>query len=200
MAEIALFAVADRAELWSDLGFVVDDGASWVSGICHRLNSPGKGVTGWELRDGDRIDELPAAHADSPAPRPTPDHPNGVVALDHVVVATPDLDRTIAALESGGVRLRRTRDTGTAERPTRQAFFKMGETIVEVVGPGSGSSSGPAGFYGLAFTVADLDATARFLGDRLRPAKDAVQPGRRIATLDRAVGSTVPLAFMAPHR
>jgi hypothetical protein len=200
MAEIALFAVADPAELWSDLGFVVDDGAAWVSGICHRLSSPGKGVTGWELRDGDGIVELPAADADPPAVRPTPDHPNGVVALDHVVVATPDLDRTIAALESGGVRLRRTRDTGTAERPTKQAFFRMGETIVEVVGPGSGSSPGPARFYGLAFTVADLDATARFLGDRLRPAKEAVQAGRRIATLDRAVGSTVPLAFMSPHR
>jgi hypothetical protein len=76
----------------------------------------------------------------------------------------------------------------------------LGETIAEVVGPPSGSSPGPARFYGLAFTVADLDATALFLGERLRPAKDAVQPGRRIATLDRAVGSTVPLAFMSSER
>ena len=46
--------------------------------------------------------------------------------------------------------------------------------------------------------MADLDATARYLGDRLHPAKGAVQPGRRIATLDRGAGSTVAMAFMSP--
>jgi hypothetical protein len=50
----------------------------------------------------------------------------------------------------------------------------------------------------LAFTVAELDATARFLGERMRPPKEAVQPGRRIATLDRSAGSTVAMAFMSP--
>ncbi|MBV9662995.1 MAG: glyoxalase, partial [Actinobacteria bacterium] len=60
------------------------------------------------------------------------------------------------------------------------------------------TGDGPARFYGLAFTVADLDATAAYLGDRLRPAKDAVQPGRRIATLDKSAGSSVAIAFMSP--
>ena len=200
MAEISLLAIADPAELWGDLGFVVDDGNVWVSGICHRLGEPGKGVVAWALRDAGAIEELPTKGDAPPAARPTPEHPNGVVALDHLVVATPDLGRTIVALESAGAGLRRTRDTGTAERPTRQAFFRLGPTIVEVVGPATESSSGAARFFGLAFTVADLDATARFFGERLRPAKDAVQPGRQIATLDRAVGSTVPLAFMSPDR
>jgi len=113
-------------------------------------------------------------------------------------VVTPDLDRSIDAFESAGIRLRRTRDTGTLQRPSRQAFFKLGETIVEIVGPATASRPGQARFYGLAFTVADLDATAVFLGGRLRPARNAVQSGRRIATLDRSGGSTVPLAFMSP--
>jgi hypothetical protein len=93
--------------------------------------------------------------------------------------------------------LKRTRATGTPKRPMTQAFFTLASTIVEVVGPTDRSGPGDATFYGLAYTVADLDKTAAFLGSRLRPAGDAVQQGRRIATLDRAAGSTIPLAFMS---
>ena len=200
VSEIALLAVGDPPGLWNDLGFVVDDGASWVSGIRHQLGASGKGVVAWTLRGANGLSELPVAEGTPPEARPTPDHPNGVITLDHVVIGTPDLGRTIDAFESAGIRLRRTRDAGTPDRPTRQAFFRLGETIAEIVGSPTGSSPGPARFYGLAFTVADLDATATFLGDRLRPAKEAVQPGRRIATLDRAVGSSVPLAFMSGER
>jgi hypothetical protein len=200
VAEIASLNIGDPPELWGALGFVIDDGAAWVSGICHRLGDARDGVGAWNLRDVDDLAELPLADGPAPPARPTPTHPNGVAALDHVVIGTPDLARTIAAFESAGIALRRTRDAGTPDRPTRQAFFRLGETIAEVVGPPTGSSPGPARFYGLAFTVADLDATALFLGERLRPAKEAVQPGRRIATLDRSVGSTVPLAFMSADR
>jgi catechol 2,3-dioxygenase-like lactoylglutathione lyase family enzyme len=199
VAEIASFSVGDLPELWGELGFVVDDGASWISGTRHELGGASRGVGAWTLRGADDLAELPRADGPAPPARPTPAHPNGVVALDHVVIGTPDLARTIAAFESAGIGLRRTRDAGTPDRPTRQAFFRLGETIAEVVGPPQGSSPGPARFYGLAFTVADLDATARFFGERLRPAKEAVQPGRKIATLDRSVGSTVPLAFMSAN-
>lgn len=199
MAEIASLVVADPPELWDELGFTVQDGACWVSGIRHQLGAPGEGVTSWTLRGVDGLSELPLAEGTPPEAVPTPQHANGVISLDHVVVGTPDVGRTIDAFEDAGVPLRRTRDTGTRERPTIQAFFKMGETIVEVVGSATASRPGPARFYGLAFTVADLDTTATVLGDRLRPAKDAVQPGRRIATLDRAAGSTVPIAFMSPE-
>lgn len=197
MAQIASFAIADSAELWEDLGFVVEGSASWVSGIRHQLGAAGRGLAGWTLRGAEGLSELPVT-ADLPeSAQPTPDHPNGVVALDHVVIATPDLDRTITAFEAAGIGLRRTRETGTPDRPGRQAFFRLGETIAEVVGRPGERGAGPARFYGLAFTVADLDETARYLGDRLRPAKAAVQPGRRIATLDWSAGSSVPIAFMS---
>ena len=45
------------------------------------------------------------------------------------------------------------REAGTSDRPTTQAFFKMAQTIVEVVGSPTGSGSGKARFFGLAFTV-----------------------------------------------
>jgi hypothetical protein len=53
-------------------------------------------------------------------------------------------------------------------------------------------------FWGLAFTVRDLDACAALLGDTLGSVKAAVQTGRRIATLRHTdVGLTVPIAFMS---
>ncbi len=210
MAEIALIEVVDPADLWVDLGFTVAGGLCRVGAVTLRLRSaadgvPAGGVTGWELTGDGGLVELPVVtgverlDADRPVDL-RPPHPNGVVDLDHVVVTTPDLDRTVDAFERAGVLLRRTRQAGTRADPVVQAFFKMGPVVVEVVGSSRPTGSGPARFYGLAFTVGDLDVTSRLLGDRLRPPRDAVQPGRRIATLDRSAGSTVPIAFMTPGR
>jgi hypothetical protein len=199
VTEIASLAIGDAPERWAEMGFVVTGGAAWISGIRHEVGAAGAGVVAWTLRPAPALlTELPVAGGDPSPPAPTPPHPNGVIALDHVVVATPDLGRTVDAFVAAGLRVRRTREIGTPARPMRQAFFRLGPAIVEVVGPVTASGSGAASFYGLAFTVADLDATAAFLGGRLEPAIDAVQPGRRIATLARSAGSTVPMAFMSP--
>jgi hypothetical protein len=202
MAELAALLVGDPPEVWADLGFVVEDGAAHVSGVRHVLGGEKKGIRDWSIRGlPDGVDGIDGATFGLPAaaPQPTPDHPNGVIALDHLVVFSPDLGRTIGALEAAGLDLRRTRDTGTYGAPMQQAFFKLGEVILELVGPKEPSGDGPLRFYGLAWTVRDLDATAAHLGDRLKPAKDAVQPGRRIATLASSGGSTVPHAFMSPE-
>ena len=103
--------------------------------------------------------------------------------IDHVVVATPDLDRTIAAVEAGlGLPLLRTRDAGSAGAPMRQAFFRMGEVVLEVVGGAEPEpGGGPARFYGIAITVEDLDAAVDHAGDRIGQA----QAGRATWALDR---------------
>ena len=59
--------------------------------------------------------------------------------------------------------------------------------------------AGPARFWGVTMIASDLDALAAHLGPKLRPIKDAVQPGRRIATLDRAAGLKTNVAFMTPE-
>ncbi|HUQ39527.1 MAG TPA: VOC family protein [Acidimicrobiales bacterium] len=182
--------VGDPPETWSELGFAVDGDVCRIGDVTHRLGADGRGVRAWSLGV---VDGLRTTNAAGDAA--VTEHANGVVALDHLVVSTPDMDRTVAALEAAGFELRRTREAG----PIRQAFFKVGDVILELAGPAAASGDGPARFWGLAFTVADLDATASYLGDRLRPAKDAVQPGRRIATLDKSAGSTVAIAFMSPE-
>ena len=197
-ARLVALAVADEPAAWQDAGFAVDDaGRCWLGDVSVTLTpGTGKGVTGWSVEGIDRpVDGLPTI--DLPPPEPveaTALHPNGTTAIDHVVVTTPELDRTVAALEATGLEARRTRDAGRI----RQVFFRLGGPVLEVVGPPEPSGDGPARFFGLALTVADLDVTAAALGDALGASKDAVQPGRRIATLRRSAGCTTAIAFMSP--
>jgi hypothetical protein len=197
--ELLALHIADRPEVWRDLGFAVIDGACSVDGVRHQLGAKGHGVVAWTLAGASDLKELPTAAVNGVEVAGMRSHPNGVITLDHVVVTTPDLARTIAAFESAGLALRRRRATGTEDRPMTQAFFKVASVVIEVVGSPTTTSRGPASFWGLTYTVADLDATASYLGARLRPMKSAVQEGRRIATLDRAAGSSVPIAFMSPR-
>ncbi len=208
MAALAALHLADPPDLWGALGFVVEDESVKVSGVRLMLGAEGKGIRSWSLRGlAPEVDGLDGAAFGLPAfpARATPAHPNGVIALDHLVVTSPDILRTIASVEAAGIECRRIRDIGTDAAPMQQAFFRLGQSpwrpedtvILEAVGPTTPTGEGPMRLYGLAWTVRDLDATAGFLGDRLRASKDAVQPGRRIATLDRSAGSTVAQAFMS---
>ena len=124
------------------------------------------------------------------------------MALDHVVAFSPDLDRTVAALEAAGLDLRRVREGPTAAGAQRQAFFRVGTPILEVIEhpPGTGAAQdleAPARFWGLAFVVEDIDASARRLGALLGEVRDAIQPGRRIATIRREAGLGLPVALMS---
>jgi catechol 2,3-dioxygenase-like lactoylglutathione lyase family enzyme len=199
--------VGDPPETWATAGFAVDDdGTCRIGTVRVRLvgRDRGKRILGWSLRgaapgslDGDDLDGLPTTASDRGPAEPAT-HPNGCVAIDHVVVLTPDLARTVAAFEATGLEVRGTRDADTYGAPMRQVFLRLGEVILEVVGAPEVAGDGNAGFFGLAHTVEDLDATAALLGDHLGEIKGAVQPGRRIATLrHREVGMSVATAFMS---
>jgi hypothetical protein len=114
-------------------------------------------------------------------------------------VLTPDLERTTAALEAIGVERRRVREVETDDRLLRQGFFRLGEVILEVVTHPE-IENGPARFWGITFAVEDLDACAELLGDRLGSIRDAVQPGRRIATVRRPAGLGLPVALISAPR
>ena len=129
-----------------------------------RFEPGGGGIAGWALRGaaGSELDGLATEASDAAPPDPA-SHPNGAVRIDHIVVFTPDLARTNAALEAAGIRLRRIREPGEPGPPVRQAFFRLGEVILEVVeSPQAGP--GPARFWGLTMCVSDIDACAELLG------------------------------------
>jgi hypothetical protein len=205
--------VGDPPDAWAAAGFSVDDdGVCRIGAVRVRLvgRERGKRILDWSLRDAvagslatGLVDGLPTRASDT-APAEPATHPNGALSIDHVVLFTPDGGRTTAALKGVGFKALRVRDTSTYGAPMRQTFFKAGEVIIELIGPEEpatdGSADGPAGFFGLALTVADLDATAARLGAGLGTPKDAVQPGRRIATLrHRDLGLSVAIALMSPE-
>jgi hypothetical protein len=199
-------AVADTPDAWRECGFEVDGETCVVGDTRIRLagQDAGKGLAGWSLRDiatTAELDGLPTARSDRPPPSEHPVHPNGVTKLDHVVAITPALDRTVAALQGAGLDLRRIREQPTPAGAPRQAFFRLGATILEVVQEPKeaverAGADRHAFFWGLAFVAPDLDATVASLGDRVSEARPAVQPGRRIATLRRSAGLAVPIALI----
>jgi hypothetical protein len=234
MMRLVSLEVADDPRVWADLGFDVAGNRVQLGAvdiICSGASELQGGIVGWSF-DSFEADEktLPSqldgikVHAGNTSSATDSDettfrtitHPNGVSVIDHVVVSTPDLDRTIKAFESAGLPCRRQRERtyGTPPKTTtmRQAFFWLGDpdgppnqrVICEVVGPkeldlNDMKRARSASFFGLALTSCDLDSTAIQMGNRLKRATSAVQAGRRIATVSSIAGSSVAIAIMSPH-
>ncbi|WP_445168783.1 glyoxalase [Mycolicibacterium sp. Dal123E01] len=194
--------IADPADVWQAAGFTVDpDDVCRIGDVRVRLGGGGTGILGWSLRglqvDG-AIDGIPTVRSDALAPEPAT-HANGVTGVDHVVLLSPSLARTVDSLGAVGLQPRRERDAELGGQPMRQVFFRLGSVILEVVGAPDVANEGPSSLWGITYVVADIDATAALFGDRALPVKDAVQPGRRITTLrHRDLGMSVRTAMISP--
>ncbi|NLD76085.1 MAG: VOC family protein [Acidimicrobiales bacterium] len=230
-ARLVSITVADDPSAWASAGFTVVDDAVQIAGtrivLTGRVDDRSlRGIRNWTVAglsapagDG-QIDGLATSFVDVTSlddtstagtstagtstvqdTASTAVHANGTAGIDHVVVITPDLDRTIAAFAEVGLGVRRIRETESYGAPMRQAFLRLGPVIVEVVGGHEGSGQraeeAPADWFGLALDVGDLGATATLLGDGLGGIKDAVQDGRRIATIrHKNFGMSVATALM----
>ena len=117
---------------------------------------------------------------------------NTVEYLEHIVVMTPVLEDAIAANEAMDVPCKRIREVGNG---ARQAFFKLEQTVLEVVGPARGSP----GCWGIALMCADIAqavATARTNGLQATEPKLAIQGGQIARIVEPLDG--VAVAFMQP--
>jgi hypothetical protein len=203
-ARVEWLVVAGDPDAWRSIGLVVDaDGVVPLYGTSLRIasdRSAGSGIVGWALSGVDAlpqsIDGLPTQLTESRPPT-FADHALGASALDHVVVTTDDLERTSAAIAAAtGCELRRIREVGAM----RQGFHRIGRggLIVELV-ERPDTPAGPATFWGLVLIVDDLDGACARVGEELIGApRDAVQPGRRIATVRDSLGLGLPVALMSP--
>ena len=206
-ASLCELTLAADPSTWRAAGFDVGDhGAVSIGAVRLRLEGPGAGrrIVRWALRDlrSTELDGLPTERDAQPQEPGSGRHPNGAERIDHVVAFSPDLDRTVAGLRDAGLDFRRLREGPTPAGAQRQAFFRVGDAILEVVEhpPGTAAAqdpAAPAAFYGLALATADIDASAEFLGPLLGEVRDAVQPGRRIATVRRDARLGLPVAFMS---
>lgn len=216
MPALRSLIIGDTAAAWLAGGFQVihrhGRARSVLGGVEIELVGPddGRGILGWRFADTDvpaSIDGITTLRAAEPAAtdellheKDEPTHTNLASHVDHVVMMTPDLERTIEAMQTAGFEPRRIRDVPGSEPPRQQVFFWAGESIIELVGPVDPTGDGPATLWGLALTCADLDAAYEAMDGRLGPPKAAVQPGRRIATLrTRDLDISTPIALLSPH-
>lgn len=210
---------------WEQIGFVpsaqqnrdgladtVIDAVDLRLGFSDELRFGSSGLFGWRFRaeideSSVRLEELSidgvptwiqrSGEIQQNATRQTESHRLNIIGVDHVVVMTGSLERTSQAIvDAVGEPLRRIRDAG---KGVRQGFHKSGPVILEVVERPDIDPQTPSWLWGLVFTVADLDEAVQWLGpDAIGSPRDAVQPGRRIASLRAEAGLGVPVALITP--
>ena len=207
VGQLNALIVDDPIEAWNAAGFAGEDvvtigsttivttAASERVGDGHRNGIVGASIEGIGELDGLDLGSWVATDDDGTVG----EHPNGVVAIDHVVVMTPDCDRTTESFEDQGLEARRVRSIELPGGDRRQTFFWFGDVICEVVGPDQAEGDGAARWWGLALTVRDLEATVAMLGDFASSIKPAVQAGRFVSTLKRDAGLGVPILFISEH-
>jgi hypothetical protein len=175
-----------------------------VGGVTvHLVGADGpRGILGWELAPplDAEVDGLPIAAdvtADTTTAAAATGHGPAVAAVDHLVVATPDIERTTGAFTAALGDPRRTVDAARGDQGVRYRFWLLGTCVLEAIGPVEPSGDGPARFAGLAFTAPDLGV----FGDVTGTPRPAVQTGRTIATFrTREHDVSVPLAVLTPRR
>jgi hypothetical protein len=199
-ARVEWITVGGDRQRWRELGFTVgNDGLVPMLFTSLRIVDGEPGIRGWTVSGLDpAIDEIDglATTVVEAQPPVVAQHANGAVEIDHLVVLTGSLERTCGAIaDATGAPLKRVRDLGD----TRQGFHRIGRggLIVEVVERGEVGDD-PASFWGLVVNVSDLDGAVDLAGPELVGlARDAVQPGRRIATVRTEAGLGLPVAMMS---
>lgn len=199
--------VGDAPAAWASAGFTLtgkNENEVVVGPIRIRLvGGDRRGAVAWEfsgLNDDGSVDGLLSLARHEPEPVDVA-HPNKVTLLDHVVLMSPDIERTVTALRATGFEPKRRRILDTATPPRQQVFFWAGPTILELVGPLEAESAKPATIWGLALVSDDLDASKAHLDNLLSDPKEAVQSGRQIATMrTRDLDISLTLALMSPHQ
>jgi hypothetical protein len=200
-ARIEHLLVGGDPAAWERLGFRIVDSTIWLHGAGIRFVEGEPRLVGWAVsgleahEPGQRF-TIEGLHTLAVVPE-TPvfvDHPVGAIEIDHLVVTTGDLERTSSAIEAvTGAPLRRIREADIV----RQGFHRLGNVIVEVVEARAGEPTDAVAFFGLVFNVDDLDRACEDAPDLIGPPKDAVQPGRRIATVGREAGLGTQVALMS---
>jgi hypothetical protein len=206
-ARVEWLTVAGDPDVWRSIGLTVStDGLVPLFGTSLRIVAPtehdgiadgGFGLAGWAfsgIPDVGDVAGFPTEVVDTGSPVFAA-HALGASQLDHVVIFTGSMDDVSEAIEARtGCERKRVRDLGEMQ----QGFHRIGRggLIVEIVQHADSDRS--TEMWGLVVIVDDLDAACELLGeDRVSAPKDAVQPGRRIATIRPEVGLGTAVALMS---
>ena len=217
--------LAERGEGLVALAFGTDDAeacAQWLRAAGLAVSDPSEGE-GRDIESGARrrwrnvllapestrglwlfaIEQLDAADALTPR-EPATAPAAAVSALDHVVVASADLEAS-RSLYGAGLGLRLALDRSFEARRLRILFFRLGGVTVEVVGQlgEPGAAPEPATrdrFGGLAWRVPDAEAARERLaaaGFDVSEVRPGAKSGTRVCTVRRETWG-VPTLLISP--
>jgi catechol 2,3-dioxygenase-like lactoylglutathione lyase family enzyme len=120
-----------------------------------------------------------------------------VAAVDHTVVASPDVDAALVLWRDKlGLDLRLSRDFPGGRRIH---FLRLGESILELVGSTGVPAEGHDALWGVAFRVGDIDKTVdrlRLEGVNVSDVRDGAAPGTRVADLKPGYSCDVRVLFI----
>jgi hypothetical protein len=200
MTRLVGLDLVGSSEPWARLGLEVnEDDSITVGEVTLRFGFETPALRVWTpADDGDApsdLDGVAVLPGEPLEPAPVDRHVLGAGLVDHIVLMTPSLGRTVAAATSVlRLPLKRERDAGNG---VRQGFFRLGEVILEIV-ESPHIPQGPAQFWGLVLIVDDLVEQCERLGDDVVSLpKAAVQKGRFISTVRSAGGLGCPVALMS---
>lgn len=199
-AAITELQIADDPAIWADLGFTVEGDRCRVGTVDLILtgSDSGNGITGWTWHGSPDagFGTIETAFADQPPGDAASEHPNTAAAMFYVVLMGPSHPDLVSALETVGTTVSEPTTMGRSDAAMLRSLAPAGGIEVEVIAPATADPDRSWELWGVIIEVADIDALATRLRSRLKSVKPAMQPGRRIATLDRSAGSSVPIAFM----
>lgn len=191
-------SVAGPVEAWEGVGFTCG-GAGFQAGDVSIAFS-GAGRAGlWFDRETGALEGLAAPSGAAMPAMPTGAHPNHAIGVDHVVVSSPNFARTSATLEAAGMRCLGERSAEIDGRMVEQRFHHAGSCLVELVGQQGVMDDGEPRIWGITFVTSDIESLPALQPPPVASIRDAVQPGRRIATVVREAGLPLPVAFMDPR-
>jgi len=203
--------VADDASTWASCGFRIEEGSLVRLGevtirLVGRQQGRGatKGIVGWSFQglpsgaSTASVDGIPCTPPPTAAASPeSVAHPNGATHVDHIVLRSPEADRTIQRLAEVGIHP--IREQSTVRQNVRQVIFRPSTAIIELVQT-KNTAKAPPHIWGLTLVTGDVDQTHAFLDKTTKAPWPAVQPGRRMTVVDhKAHGMSVAMAFMSPH-
>ena len=191
------------ASAWEKIGFAPREGAFQLGEVTCGVGADGPS---WAFdQGGDMPDALCGiATAESAARQAEGDpseQPNGAFKIDHVVVVSEAPSQTKAALERFGLIGKGARSFGSGDAERSQCFFWSGELLIELVGPAAekADASPLARIWGVTFVVDDFAPLLALAEGLVAGPRDAIQPGRQIATVATQLELGVELAFMSPY-
>ena len=108
----------------------------------------------------------------------------------------PEFELGRQALIAAGVTVDSGKPFGPESRKLLRVAPRMGDFELELIGPVKQDHSKNWELWGLVIVVNDIDATKNYLGDLIGEVKPALQPRRRIATVNKSAGIGTAVAFL----